>query len=77
MDKDGYTPKEIVQLKLNFDNERCDEGVKHATVRFIREVSSSSASGIELKDRTILFKRKVEGVNSNAKMERTVELHLD
>lgn len=65
MDKDGYTPKEVVQLKLNFDNEKCDEAVKHATIRFIREVSSVSASGIELNDKTILFKRKVDGVDKN------------
>lgn len=62
---------------MNFDNEKCDEAVKHATIRFIREVSSVSAGGIQLNDKTILFKRKVDGVDNNQKLERVVELALD
>jgi hypothetical protein len=77
MDKDAYTPNEIVQLKINYDNEACDEGIKHAKVRFIREITSTSAHGIEFVDKTVLIKRKIEGAESKQKDEKIAELVLD
>lgn len=64
MDKDAYTPKETIQMKINFDNKGCNEDISRIKVRFIWEVSSISASGVEFKDKIVMLKRKVDGIKA-------------
>eukprot|EP00347_Sterkiella_histriomuscorum_P016070 403354603 len=77
LDKDAYQPNETINLSINLDNSECDQDVKRAKVRFIREITAVSAHGVEYKDQTILMKRVCEGVNQRSSVNRTVQLPLD
>ncbi|CDW75052.1 UNKNOWN [Stylonychia lemnae] len=77
LDKDAYTTKETINLNLNFDNKECDTDVKSAKVRLIREINSVSAGGVEYSDKTILMKRKCEGVHAKTTQQRIFQIPLD
>lgn len=77
LDKDAYQPKETINLDINLDNSDCDQEVKRAKVRLIREIVAHSAHGVEFKDQTIIMKRVSDGVAARTQVNRTVQFPLD
>ena len=77
LDKDTYLTNEVVKVHVNLDNKECDESIKKVGLKFFREFTSTSVQGVKLTDRTLLMKRKSDGVGSKVAVNRIIELPLD
>ena len=64
-------------MHVNLDNKECDESIKKVGLKFFREFTSTSVQGVKLTDRTLLMKRKSDGVGSKVAVNRIIELPLD